>query len=582
MKKLYFIVAFLMATTLSFGQDLIITGTFDGPLTGGVPKGIEIYVINNIADLSIYGVGSANNGDGSDGEEFTFPADAATAGDFIYLASEDIEFANFFGFAPNYTSGAMSINGDDAIELFMNGGVVDIFGDINVDGTGEPWEYLDGWAYRVDGTGPDGSTFVLANWTFSGINAFDDQTTNGTSPTPFPVGAYTYIASPDPMLTISYPSNGAVFNPEMTDLDVVFNVQNFVVANGTGDGYIKYTLDGGSVTSYYTIDPISLTSLSSGAHDFYMELVDNSGDPLVPAVNDQVNFEIATYTDVADLAGLRAGTLGEYYRVTGEVIGTFAHAYRNQKWVQDTTAGLLIDDNDGVITTVYVEGDGVVNLRGKLGTFNDVIQLLPTADPGAPNSTGNIIVPEVITLSDLVSVRDLATYESELIQVLGVTITDYDDGGAGTADGTFQGGENYPIDDGTASSFLRTAFQDANYVVNNDPLPTNPVDMVCLVGGYNGTPQVTPRNFWDFLGVDQQTTISGFSLYPNPVKNGVIHIATDSNLSKDIQIFDVLGKQVLAASISTSSLNIAHLNPGVYIIKVVEEGHFATRKLVVE
>ena len=200
---IFVLVAFLVAP-LSFVHsavaavtgDLVITGVVDGPLSGGVPKAIELYVVNNIADLSIYGVGSANNGGGSDGEEFTFPAVGATAGDFIYVASESVGFSTFFGFAPDYTSAAASINGDDAIELFMNGGVVDVFGDINVDGTGQPWDHLDGWAYRADGTGVDGTTFVLGNWSFSGPNALDGETTNGTAATPFPIGTYSTGAGP--------------------------------------------------------------------------------------------------------------------------------------------------------------------------------------------------------------------------------------------------------------------------------------------------------------------------------------------------------------------------------------------------
>ena len=63
----------------------------------------------------------------------------------------------------------------------MNGTVVDVFGEIAVDGTGQPWEHLDGWTYRVNDTGADGSTFVLANWTFSGPNALDGETTNATA-----------------------------------------------------------------------------------------------------------------------------------------------------------------------------------------------------------------------------------------------------------------------------------------------------------------------------------------------------------------------------------------------------------------
>lgn len=191
----------LLIVASTNAQDLIITAVFDATLSGGTPKGVELYVLNDISDMSIYGLGSANNGGGSDGEEFTFPTDAFTAGTFIYVSSESVNFNAWFGFSPNYTSGAMAINGDDAIELFMNGSVVDIFGDINVDGTGQPWEYKDGWAYRANGTGPDGSAFVLANFTYSGHDALDGETSNSTAATPVPVGTYTPPAPAIPIGT---------------------------------------------------------------------------------------------------------------------------------------------------------------------------------------------------------------------------------------------------------------------------------------------------------------------------------------------------------------------------------------------
>ncbi|MGH8948210.1 MAG: hypothetical protein ACRDXF_05055, partial [Acidimicrobiia bacterium] len=68
--------------------DLVITGVVDGPLTGGLPKAVELYVVNDIPDLSIYGMGSANNGGDTDGQEFAFSAVPAVAGDFIYVATE--------------------------------------------------------------------------------------------------------------------------------------------------------------------------------------------------------------------------------------------------------------------------------------------------------------------------------------------------------------------------------------------------------------------------------------------------------------------------------------------------------------
>ncbi len=187
---------------MAHATSLIISGVIDGPLAGGTPKAVEFYVLNDIADLSVYGFGSANNGGGSDGEEFLFTAISAVAGDFLYVASEGSEFQNFFGFLPDYISSTSNVNGDDAIELFRNGMAVDVFGDINVDGTGQPWDYLDGWAYRDSGKGGlDTTQFVLSEWYFSGPNGLDGETVNSAAANPFPIGSY----SADPLAPVPTP-----------------------------------------------------------------------------------------------------------------------------------------------------------------------------------------------------------------------------------------------------------------------------------------------------------------------------------------------------------------------------------------
>ena len=186
--------AAVLAVGLPATADIVITGVYDGPLSGGTPKGVELYVLSDIADLSAYGLGSANNGGGTDGEEFTFPADPTKAGQFLYVTSNAAQFEAYFGFPPDYVSSAMSINGDDAVELFEDGIVIDVFGDRDVDGTGQPWEYKDGWAYRVSETGPDGLTFVFENWGYSGPDALDGCSTNDTCGSVFPFGSYTAAA----------------------------------------------------------------------------------------------------------------------------------------------------------------------------------------------------------------------------------------------------------------------------------------------------------------------------------------------------------------------------------------------------
>lgn len=178
-------------------SNLVITGVIDGPLAGGLPKAIQLYVLDDIADLSAYGLGSANNGNGSAGTEFTFPEQAAAKGSYLYVATESTGFASYFGFAPDFTSAsAASINGDDAVELFLNGDVVDVFGDVAVDGTGQAWDYLDGWASRKPGSLPS-PVFDAADWTFSGADALDGTATNAGAANPFPTAGF---AEPQPLV----------------------------------------------------------------------------------------------------------------------------------------------------------------------------------------------------------------------------------------------------------------------------------------------------------------------------------------------------------------------------------------------
>lgn len=168
--------------------NLYIGGVFDGSLTGGTPKGIQICASGDIADLSIYGIGVANNGGGSDGQEYDLPALALSSGDCFWIANEGSNpgsFQSFFGFAPCYIESIANINGDDPIELFCSEVLEDEFGDVALDGTGECWEYMDGWAKNSSG-GPNFGAFDCADWNFSGINTNDGETSNALADTPYP------------------------------------------------------------------------------------------------------------------------------------------------------------------------------------------------------------------------------------------------------------------------------------------------------------------------------------------------------------------------------------------------------------
>ncbi len=185
-------------------RNLYIAGVIDGPLTGGTPKAVQFCATADIPNLSIYGFGSANNGGGTDGEEYTFEPIIVNAGDCFWVATEITQFNNWFGFEPCFTHGTVpSINGDDAIELFCNSNLVDLFGDQNTSGTGECWEYLDGWAVNNSGA-PNNGNFDCADWTFSGINALDGETSNATAETPYPSPEQTSCIFPLPITLTTF------------------------------------------------------------------------------------------------------------------------------------------------------------------------------------------------------------------------------------------------------------------------------------------------------------------------------------------------------------------------------------------
>ena len=90
------------------------------------------------------------------------------------------------------------------------------------------------------------------------------------------------------------------------------------------------------------------------------------------------------------------------------------------------------------------------------------------------------------------------------------------------------------------------------------------------------TAQSTPQE----LSV-KELPIEGLSIYPNPASGQKVYITTKAGKSKTVEIFNVLGKNVLSTELIGNELNISSLDPGIYIMKIQEGKSSATRKLVV-
>ena len=174
--------------TGSLTNALSLQGILDLSLPSNDGKAIHLVATIDIPDLSIFGVGVASNGGGSGGIDQELPVMSISAGDNVLLARSSDAMSLYLEdcyaeFEHVIQAGSsISQNGDDAIELFEQGVVIQSFGDVDVDGTDQAWEYTDSWAYLVGDS-----------WTYGGVNCTDGSQSSATSDCPYPICSQTPI-----------------------------------------------------------------------------------------------------------------------------------------------------------------------------------------------------------------------------------------------------------------------------------------------------------------------------------------------------------------------------------------------------
>ncbi|WP_073150700.1 T9SS type A sorting domain-containing protein [Mesonia phycicola] len=168
------------------------------------------------------------------------------AGDYYVIAGNATDFSTAYGFSADLVSGAISGNGNDVYALYMNGDentgvLLDIYGEIGVDGTGEAWEYEDSRAVRNSLTYSPSTVWIASEWTITAANA-NDMTPGRGEPTIYtynsgwlpttPIGNalptdYVVIENGEVSLTADL----EIFNLEVESAGIL-NVENVLKVNG--------------------------------------------------------------------------------------------------------------------------------------------------------------------------------------------------------------------------------------------------------------------------------------------------------------------------------------------------------------
>ncbi len=544
--RLLLIVLFVSIAAMAFAQaaDLFLSEYVEGTSNN---KAIEIFNgTGSSVDLSNYKIWKiSNGGTWAEGDSNGVVLTGSLANNDCYVICNGQASAEIQQVSDMVEEGSTVTwyNGDDAVGLAkLIGGTWTLIDCIGTDGpdVGTAWPVagvadatLNHTLIRkatINGGNTDweesaGTDAGNSEWNVQAIDYITD------------LGVHTY-AGDTPMIVVSSPNGGESW-AKGTAQTIIWSSANFtgnvkieLLNNGTPAVLAATVTNNGSWTWN-----IPETQALGAA---YKVRISDAADGN-PVDESNSTFSIVGINAIANLAALRAATADNatIYTITGNVTVTYSQTFRHQKFVQDGTAGILVDDNSGIIATTYNEGDVIHNLTGKLYLYGTVLEFIPTSDPGAPVATGNIIIPQEISLSEFVN--NYNNYDAEIIRIEDVTID---------STGTFANGKRYPIHDDSANGrYLRTSFYDMNYI--GTEIPAEAITITGICNNRADGIYFTPRHNDDLYslaveeGIQTPNKTAMKSIYPNPFNpSTTLAYTLDKSQNIEISVYNLKGQKV--------------------------------------
>lgn len=574
-KKALTTIILLAAIVAIFGQaaDLFFSEYLEGSSNN---KALEIFNgTGSSVDLSNYTVKLGSNGGEWSTTNIITLTGTLNSGSCFVIANAGAN-PTILGIA-GVTSTVTYYNGDDAVALFNGTTMIDIIGVYQSD-PGTAWNVAGTEGATLNHTlirKPNVTQGNLDFITGAGTNQDDSEWIVFAQDYITDLGIHTFDpGATDPAATPTFDPAAGVYSSPI----------NVTISCATPGADIRYTTNGSDPTATSTLygGPVAIsasTTLKAKAFATGM-------DPSYTAT--------AIYTFpvmISNIAALRAATAdaSTVYHLTGEVILTFQQAWRHQKFIQDNTGAILIDDQPGVIITSYNIGDGITGFTGTLSRYSTgMLQFWPTMNSPAATSTGNTISPQLVTIAEING--NMEMYQSQLVRLNAVH---YDN-----ATGDYAALMNYNMIDATGTTVMRTQFSDANYLLT--PMHTGNFNVLVIVTQFNTTLQVTPRMLTDFnppvANDDPSVTPVGTSLignYPNPFNpETTISFSLDKSAPADVVIYNQKGQIVKNYDLPMAAKGITNLQwngkddnglsvaSGVYYFRLKSGSYSSTKKMV--
>ena len=203
---------------------MVLGGLVDMTLpNGNEVKGIELWVNQDINDLSQYGIEISQDGNGSSGIINTLPATSVSSGEKILISPDLQAYSDYFGNCfQNYdeiinipSSSGFDFDGNDAVSLYFNNEIIERFGHPHINGNGTAWDYSNSWAYKDSSLGS--FNFSGGSWLFGDANCGNSTNYLYDSPCPYPICA-NYLSTEE---TIESTTLNVFPNPATNQLTMV-------------------------------------------------------------------------------------------------------------------------------------------------------------------------------------------------------------------------------------------------------------------------------------------------------------------------------------------------------------------------
>lgn len=555
---------------MAFAQSVSITKIIESNCSSPFVKSVELYVDGTVDFGTEVQLNYMQNGSSWSDIQIDISTLGVITDSFVYIVRDialmQAEFPSSTFDTSNTVVVNTATNGNDGYQVVLNGMVVSQFGRTETDADNDTiWEHDDSVVTRRSDI-PDNGFWDETHWFYSGKNSLDGETACnggngieaylGTLGSDFPL-AYAsgsdFTLAPNTTGSFTFSSQSPINRPPVTvfyhipagDITTMPILMSFHGSGRDGANHRDYWINMANENGFMVIAPeFSSANYPSLGDNYLMANIFDDGDNPSPATfNSSNEWTFSILDPLFNYVKAAASNTQDKYSAWGHSGGAqFLHRFVT--YLPNSNLDIAVCSNAGWYT-------------------------VPETGVSFPYGIDNGQLPT----------DDLTTaFSKKLIVHLGQNDNNPNSGLRRNAVVDAQQGIHrlergqyyFTTSQTTATNMSATFNWEKHEVVDvgHDPqLMANDALQYLL-------PSLLSNETFE---LNQQIIV-----YPNPTSFGNVTIKSSNFSEMNVQVFDILGKQVKKETLTNNTLNVSDLKPGVYHVKIIQNNAVITKKLVIK